>query len=69
MPLYNCENTIESSIRSIQYQNFTKIEIILINDFSNDNTSDIIRNMKRNDKRIKIVDNKSNKGTLYSRSI
>ena len=69
MPLYNCENTIESSIRSIQYQNFTKIEIILFNDFSNDNTSNIIRNMKRNDKRIKIVDNKSNKGTLYSRSI
>ena len=25
--------------------------------------------MKRNDKRIKIVDNKSNKGTLHSRSI
>ena len=69
MPLYNCENTIESSIRSIKYQNFTKIEIILINDFSNDNTSNIIRNIQTNDNRINIVDNKSNKGTLYSRSI
>ena len=69
MPLYNCENRIEQSIRSIQYQNFKKIEIILIIDFSNNNTSDIIRNIKTNDKRIKIVDNKSNKGTLYSRSI
>ena len=69
MPLYNCENTIESSIRSIQNQNFTKIEIILSNDFSNDNTSNIIRNTKKNDKRIKIIDNKSNKRILYSRSI
>ena len=69
MPLYNCENTIESSICSIQYQNFTKIEIILINAFSNDNTSNIIRNTKKNDKRIKIIDNKSNKRIFYSRSI
>ena len=69
IPIYNCEETIEASIRSIQYQNFTKIEIILVNDFSDDNTPKIISNLQKNDKRIKIVNNKSNRGTLYSRSL
>ena len=69
MPLYNCEKTIEHSIRSIQYQNMTKVEIILVNDFSKDNTSKIIKEIQKNDKRIKIVNNHENKGTLYSRSL
>ena len=37
MPLYNCEKTIRASLNSIIFQNMTNIEIILINDFSNDN--------------------------------
>ena len=69
IPLYNCEDTIESSIRSIQYQNMTKIDIILVNDFSIDNTLEIIKNIEKKDKRIKIINNKKNKGTLYSRSV
>jgi glycosyltransferase involved in cell wall biosynthesis len=69
MPLYNCQETIEYSIRSIQYQNMTKVEIILVNDFSTDNTSKIIREIQKNDERIKIIDNQRNKGTLYSRSV
>ena len=69
IPLYNCELTIESAIHSIQYQNISEIEIILINDFSTDNTSTIIREIQKNDKRIKIINNHRNMGTLYSRSI
>ena len=69
IPLYNCELTIESAIHSIQYQNMTDIEIILINDFSTDNTSKIIKNIQKNDHRITIIKNHKNMGTLYSRSI
>ena len=69
IPLYNCEKTIESTIHSIQYQNLSEIEIILINDFSTDNTSNIIKNFLNNDLRIKIINNHKNMGTLYSRSI
>ena len=47
MPSYNHENTTESSICSIQNHKFSKIEIILINDFSNDNTFLIIRNIQK----------------------
>ena len=37
VPLYNCERTIEAALHSIQYQNISKFEMILINDFSKDN--------------------------------
>ena len=69
IPLYNCEKTIMSSIHSIQYQNISTIEILLINDYSSDNTSKIIEKAYKYDKRIKIINNNKNMGALYSRSI
>ena len=41
----------------------------MINDFSKDNTSEIINDKQRKDHRIKIINNHRNMGTLYSRSI
>ena len=69
IPLYNCEGTIESALHSIQYQNISEIEILLINDFSKDNTSKILKNFQKKDFRIKVINNHKNMGTLYSRSI
>ena len=45
------------------------LEIILVNDFSSDNTLSIIEEIKKEDSRIKIINNKKNMGTLFSRSI
>ena len=47
IPAFNCEKTINIAINSVQNQNFTDYEIILINDFSKDNTSDIINIKKK----------------------
>ena len=69
IPVYNCEKTIKSAIRSIQNQNLSNIEIILVNDFSKDNSLKIIENLKKEDKRIIIINNNKNMGTLYSRCI
>ena len=69
IPVYNSESTILRAIRSIQNQNFTQFEIILVNDFSTDNSLEIINKLKEEDKRIKIINNKKNMGILYSRSI
>ena len=69
IPSYNCEKTIITSIHSIQYQNFSNIEIIIVDDFSIDNSKEIIKNLQINDRRIKLIENKRNMGTLYSRSI
>ena len=69
IPVFNCEKFIKSSIRSIQNQNISEIEIILINDFSKDNSLKIIEQLRKEDSRITIINNKKNMGTLYSRSI
>ena len=69
IPLFNCENTIKTVIRSIQNQNINEIEILLINDYSNDTTLEIIEGLAKNDSRIIIFNNKRNMGTLYSRCI
>ena len=69
IPVYNSKNSIEYSIYSIQNQNFKDYEIILINDFSKDNSISIIENLRKEDSRIKIINNNKNMGTLYSRNI
>ena len=69
IPMFNCEKTIMPTLRSIQYQNISKMEIILINDFSSDNTSKITMKAQKKDQRIKIINNQKNMGTLYSRCI
>lgn len=66
---YNSNKTISRAIRSIQNQNNSDIEIILVNDFSNDSSLEIVKEIQKNDKRIKIINNKKNMGTLFSRSI
>jgi glycosyltransferase involved in cell wall biosynthesis len=56
-------------VRSIQNQNLNDIELILIDDFSEDKSTKIIENFQKEDKRIILIRNKKNKGTLISRNI
>ena len=69
VPIYNSQKTIKKAISSIQNQNMIDIEIILINDFSTDNSSQIIKEIHKNDPRLLIINNNKNMGILYSRCI
>ena len=69
IPIFNCSKFIGKTVKSVQNQNIRDIEIILINDFSPDNTLSIVEKLKNEDPRIKIIKNKRNMGILYSRSI
>ena len=69
VPLFNCEKYILRAVKSIQYQNISNIEIILIEDYSKDNTLSIIEKIQKEDQRIRIIRNQKNMGVLYSRSI
>ena len=69
IPLFNCQNYILRAVKSIQYQNLSDIEIILVDDNSKDNTISIVKKIQNEDKRIKILKNHNNMGVLYSRSI
>lgn len=68
LPIYNKEKYLFRSIKSIQRQTLKNIEIIAVNDFSEDNSLKILIKMKKRDKRIKIINNKKNRGLLYSRA-
>ena len=67
--IYNREDYIISTIRSIQNQNMKEIEIILIDDYSSDNSVNNIKEEQKKDPRIVLYQNKQNMGTLYSKSI
>ena len=69
IPVFNCEKTIKMAIKSIQNQKIKEIEIILVNDFSNDNSLSIIQELQKTDLRISIINNNKNYGILYSRCV
>ena len=69
LPIYNKQQYIKSCIKSIQCQTLKDIEIIAVNDFSDDKSLDILKELSKKDNRIKIVNNKKNYGLLYSRTI
>lgn len=69
VPAYNIQKYIKQSIRSIQNQEFEELEIVIVNDFSTDNTSKIIEEIRKEDNRIKVINNKKNLGSLYTRCI
>ena len=57
-------------MRTAQNQDMVEIQIILVNDNSRDNTSQIIHKLSEEDSRIIIIiNNEKNKGSLYSRNI
>ena len=67
--VYNSEKFIETAIRSVQYQKFYDIEILVVDDCSTDKSAEIVHRLKFFDKRIRLIRNKENKGVLYSKSL
>ena len=68
-PIYNREKYILRFLRSVQNQKFNDIEIIMIDDCSEDNSIKLIEEYQRKDERIVLIKNKRNKGTLISRNL
>jgi glycosyltransferase involved in cell wall biosynthesis len=56
MPVYNCEKTIETAIRSILSQTYSNLELIVVDDASTDSTKTVVDNMMKKDPRVRLVD-------------
>ena len=65
IPIYNNEASLTSTIRSIENQNLEDIEIVAINDHSNDTSLKKLINLQKDDHRLAIIKNKVNRGILY----
>lgn len=65
MGIYNCEDTIKDSIKSIINQTYYNWELIMCDDGSVDSTLQIAKEMERQySKQIKVIQNKV---TIHSR--
>ena len=69
IPLYNCEKFIAKCLLSVLNQNFNNYEIIIINDCSKDRSLKICKKYKKKYPKIKIINQKTNKGVSSSRNL
>jgi glycosyltransferase involved in cell wall biosynthesis len=67
IPMYNEQKNIKKVIRSIQNQNLQDIEIVCVNDNSNDKSLEILEELQKEDPRITILTNRQNRGVIYNR--
>jgi teichuronic acid biosynthesis glycosyltransferase TuaG len=63
MPAFNATRTIENSIRSALSQTFSDLELLVIDDCSTDNTSQIIRKIAFADSRVRLIESEVNSGS------
>ena len=67
IPIYNCEEYLEESIRSILNQTFKDIEIVCVDDGSTDNSLDILNKLASDDSRLKVF-SQENQGSSFARN-
>jgi teichuronic acid biosynthesis glycosyltransferase TuaG len=68
IPVYNCEKTIEETLKSVLSQTINDYEIIIINDSSSDSTMEIVEKFKDKFNDIKVISNIKNLGVAESRN-
>lgn len=66
--VYNSTRFLDEAIFSVRNQSFSDFEFIIVNDCSTDNSGEIIARHAAQDKRICVVNNETNLGSLASRN-
>lgn len=69
IPTHNRANLLKRAIQSVREQTFKDLEIIIIDDASNDVTKNILQHFITLDKRIKVISNDKSQGGSKSRNI
>lgn len=67
-PLYNCEKFISSTIQSVLSQTYQNWELLVVDDFSHDNSFAIAHEFAQNDSRIKLIKLSCNSGAAVARN-
>ena len=67
LPAYNCAQLIEAAVLSVLAQTYKDLELIIVDDSSGDNTSEICRFLAEKDDRIKVITNDNTRLHRYPR--
>lgn len=67
-PVYNAENFVLDTINSVLSQKYNNWELIFVDDFSDDDSVNIIINAQKKDERIKLLQLKRNSGAAIARN-
>lgn len=67
-PTFNSEKYIRETIASVQNQSYTNWEMITVDDCSEDNTVAIVKELQKEDQRIKLIQSEKNSGPAISRN-
>lgn len=62
IPVYNVEKYIDQCLTSVRNQSFEDIEIICVNDYTPDNSWDIVLRHAQEDDRLVLIEHDVNKG-------
>ncbi|PXV68871.1 glycosyltransferase involved in cell wall biosynthesis [Dysgonomonas alginatilytica] len=68
IPVYNVENYLHECIDSVLNQNYSNLEVLLINDGSTDTSGQICNSYSARDQRIKVL-HQENKGAAAARNL
>lgn len=68
VPVYNAEDTVETSIRSLLAQTWKNIEIIAVDDASSDGSMRVLERLAAADRRIRVLRSAVNQGAYPSRN-
>lgn len=66
-PVHNKEKYLGECIKSILSQTYTNFELIIVDDYSTDDSLKVVNSFS--DERIKIIKNSENRGAAYSRNV
>lgn len=68
VPVYNAEKFLKDTIQTVLEQTYPNWELLLVDDCSNDNSVDIIKEYVKDDKRIRLLKNEKNSGAALTRN-
>lgn len=69
MPTYNVEKYVGKCLESLLNQTYNNLEIIIIDDYSTDKTVSLIKEITRNDNRVKLIELNKHIGVAPARNI
>lgn len=68
VPVYNAEQFLKDTIKSVEEQTYSNWELIFVNDCSEDNSVQIIENAMKQNSKIKLIQLKNNSGAAIARN-